>query len=266
MKDPEDSRALYNKIDVLTRKIDSLSASLNASPGIRSLPVAENTALIRLESGLKLYIDSRDIGVGSYLLTQGTWESGYVAQARKLIRPGTTRIDIGANLGFYSVTLASLTGRSDRLLAFEPNPHLHGLVEKSLKLNGFSRFASAHQIALAEKKGRATLRFKIGDFGGGSLYIDGQSANSDFSACDVDVRTLADFDIKPENPIFIKIDSEGAEYNILRGAEALLKRAKDVWIMMEFTPTFIKRHLPVELYIKFLTDQRSSLHLWTEKL
>jgi hypothetical protein len=62
-------------------------------------------------------------------------------------------------------------------------------------------------------------------------------------------------DIDPHVPIFIKMDVEGAEYDVLKGAQNLIEKAHHLTVMMEFTPAFITREVPVKEYVDWL--QRS---------
>jgi len=91
------------------------------------------------------------------------------------------------------------------------------------------------EVALGAAPGEADLHFKMGDFGGGSLYTMAavvQKANP--STVRVPIRTLDSYPIDLSRPIFMKIDSEGAEYSILQGGRRTIEGAGNLTLMMEF--------------------------------
>lgn len=262
--DESQFEVLLARLDSLGERLDQISNCLDTSPGVRSLSTELNTALVRLASGQRLYVDSRDIGVASHIMTRGSWEAPYVSAARSLIRPGDTCVDVGANFGYYSVIMAALTGSKGSVLSFEPNPHVYKFLEKSLRVNGFlmSGVAKPFQVALGATSGSARLSFKMGDFGGGSLFSSAERIDAEnLETVDVAVRALDEFDIDMTRPIFMKVDAEGGEFDVLRGAKKTIEKATEITVMLEFTPAFIRKHLPVDMFVDFVTDLGLTLNV-----
>lgn len=249
-----DLKLVIDEIGALKRDIASLRTFLEDCPGVRSLHVEENTALVRLAMGPRMYVDSRDRGVGSWLMQQGRWEPQYTHQVRRLVKSGFTCIDAGAHMGYYTLITAKLVGPTGRVLAFEPNPRLVDLLRRSVQINGFTRdVVEVHQFALGDRNGAVELSFEVGQFGGGNIFATEANRRArNQVVANVDIRRLDDFEIDTSKPLFIKLDTEGAEYLIMKGAEKLLREISDVIIMMEFTPLFINKQLPVAAFLKYL--------------
>jgi len=99
---------LQAAVDALSTRLERLAAYLEAAPGVRTGPVEEHVGLVRLASGHRLYVDTRDIGIASHLMTTGQWERNHTAIMRRLVQRGQICVDIGANFGYYSVIMGSL--------------------------------------------------------------------------------------------------------------------------------------------------------------
>jgi len=149
--------------------------------------------------------------------------------------PRDVALDIGANLGWYSVLLDRLSSPGARILAFEPDPESFRLLNVNLQLNSVSSVTSLN-IALGEIPGSAELRrYNSNNNGCHTLFAGG---NSEGGVVSVPVDTAAriwEAEHLGERPLkFMKIDVEGYEYFVLKGAAGLLKRCECV--VLEYTP------------------------------
>ena len=94
---------------------------------------------INIQTGHKLYIDSSDISLTpALLMSGGVWESGITALLGKIISPGMTVVDIGANIGYHTLTAANLVGFNGKVYAFEPEPGNFNLLNKNIHINKYS--------------------------------------------------------------------------------------------------------------------------------
>lgn len=210
------------------RLVDSQSAYLG-----------DNTAITFLENGIRILVDTRSIDIGIHLLTLGRWETAYTALFTRLLKPGDTVLDLGANHGVYALIAAQAVGPTGRVDAFEPNPRLSKLVDLSLRLNGFGGWAQVHPVGASETGGTARLVFNDNFSGGGSVALAGGDTRPG-----VDCRLVALDDMFADPayvPDVIKMDVEGHEGRALRGMRKLLARAPGVRIMMEFVPEMMAR-------------------------
>jgi FkbM family methyltransferase len=144
----------------------------------------------------------------------GCWLGSYeAAKQRKVIegvRPGMVCWDVGANVGFYTLLLAELVGRSGRVFAFEPVPHNVELLRRHVEMNGYQN-VRIFPCALGDFDGDAGFdpgtNKAVGHMAaGGQLKVSCQRADTLLAAGEVEV------------PDVIKIDVEGAEGGVLRGA------------------------------------------------
>src|SRR5581483_151830 len=132
-------------------------------------------------------------------------EAGLWAALTGEIREGDRFADIGANIGIYTIAAAR---RGARVVSFEPNPRVAGLLRRNVALNGMGDRVDVREVALAASPGETHLAIR------GTLDM---GANIDQSGgVAVRAETLSEpFDVA-------KIDVEGYEYEVLRGAAALL--------------------------------------------
>ena len=143
----------------------------------------------------------------------------------RYLRPTDTFIDVGANVGIYSL-LAGRAAPQGQVLAFEPNPIAVERMRKNLRLNGLENVV-LRATAVGSRAGPATLTAGLGP---GDHIALGQS--SDIVTIDVSMTTL-DAAVDRTAPVsLIKIDVEGFEVEVLKGATDLLMRDEaPVWIM-----------------------------------
>jgi FkbM family methyltransferase len=174
--------------------------------------------------GFSMYLDAYDT---LQLTTVGKFEETETATILGFVTPDTVMLDIGANMGYYSVRAGQLAHRG-KVFAFEPDPGNFATLTKNLVLNQITNVQPIN-AALSDKPDTLRLYkhpFNVGDY---RLYNDG-----DFTEF-VDVPTLRVDEVVQERIDLIKIDVQGYEYFALKGAEKLLTTYKPV-IVSEFWP------------------------------
>ena len=136
-------------------------------------------------------------------------------------------LDIGGHFGQYAVLFASLVSDSGRVITFEPDPAAREILLQNLKLNGFANRVEIESLALFDKKGEHSF-FSKGADSMSSLFRSGLGTNAssaDVVEYRVETAGLDDYLDSRDltSPDFVKLDTEGAEINILRGARQLLQ-------------------------------------------
>lgn len=191
--------------------------------------LGENTSLCRVLGRYRMYVDTTDLGLSSHLLTEGYWEMWHTEAMIDLVKPGMTAIDIGANLGYFTMLMAELVGPNGRVHAFEPNPMIAERLRKSLYVNGMTARTTVHEMALADRAGEIGLFIPPDDPKNGRLVRLQNPAAT--------IRVPQErFDAMPDllEADYIKIDVEGAEEKVWRGMSALLESGRALTIVLEF--------------------------------
>jgi FkbM family methyltransferase len=143
------------------------------------------------------------------------------------LRPGQTVYDIGAHYGEYAVLLAALVGPQGRVVSFEPDVAAQPVLRDNLRLNGFTDWVRVESCAISDNASTQTLFARHGDSKSSLARagLGGSSSDVDVERYDVAVVRLDDYvqaSCLPK-PDIIKLDVEGAEINVLRGAGEILR-------------------------------------------
>jgi FkbM family methyltransferase len=153
---------------------------------------------------------------------QVVWNSEEYEAFRNVVKPGATVLDIGANLGGYTVLLAQWVGPGGRVHAFEPAPGARAGLIRHLVLNGIRDRVVVHPEALSS--GAGTARFRAVGIQGDNRLVSGSGTDGiEVSTTSIDGFCLAN----KVRPAFIKLDVEGAELDVLKGARATIASAGD---------------------------------------
>lgn len=213
-----------------------LAARLNLIAGSQTAYLGDHVALTFMEDGQRIYVDTRDIGIASHLMSHGVWETHYVNAFRRLLRPGQRVLDLGANHGVYTLVAALAVGPDGEVHAFEANPRLALLASNSARINGYGDRVRMHALAVGETEGVASLSFDVAWSGGGSL----REGRADRGGVECRVAALDELFPDPGFTVdLIKMDVEGAEGRALRGMRRLLERSPTVRLLMEFAPVML---------------------------
>lgn len=160
------------------------------------------------------------------LMWAGAYERELVDLFKLVLKPGMTVLDVGANIGYFSVLAAGLVGESGQVHSFEPAPTCFARLKRNLAA---FPWASASAVAVGDAPGTACFHFsdKANETGWGSLLSEGDACTRETT---VPVVRLDDW--AREQGIgrvdFIKMDIEGAEFRALQGATELLSRYRPV--------------------------------------
>lgn len=223
-------RPIYDIWRILNRPRAEAEAEIRAL--CQTAYLGDHEALCRILGRYKMYVDTRDIGIASHLMLEGYWEMWVTAAMMQSVRRGSVVADIGANLGYFTLLLADLTGAEGRVLSFEPNPGLARLLRKSIEVNGFGGFTDFHQLALGGVAGMADMEIRTDQPGGGHMT----SVGSDDSAATAAVRVERFDQIAHAHDVeFIKMDVEGFEPEVWKGMTGVLEQGRPLTIFMEFT-------------------------------
>lgn len=202
--------------------------------------VPDDTSIATVLGKYMMWVDLRDQGLSPHMLLQGYWEMWVTTVLARLTKPGKQAIDIGANTGYYTMLLADAVGPNGSVLAFEPNPRLAKLLRASVNANGFGERVSVREEAVGNTHlGHLTLAVPRSSPQNAAIIFSENQKQSfkarfgdqgDFvqvKPVTLDSLNLADVDM-------VKVDAEGAEYNIWRGMQSTIDHNPDIQICMEF--------------------------------
>ena len=187
--------------------------------------------------GSTLFLDPRDQMV-SPAIALGAYEPFELRLVEWLIPAGGTIIDVGAHIGYYTIQVAALAGRNGRVEAFEPDPRNVDLLQRSVRVNGFEA-VRVHPAAVGETEGQSLLyRSSFANTGDHRIYDTGEGRETIV----VPVVSLdGEFAGRLNRLDLLKIDVQGAEASVLRGAQHLLTEQPDAAILTEFWPFGLKQ-------------------------
>jgi FkbM family methyltransferase len=182
------------------------------------------------EAGVRLICDRRDKRIAPIeILNFGLYEAGEAHLLKSLIGPGDTVLDVGANVGFYTIGLAK-TVPMVRIVAFEPLPQTFEYLSKNLELNGITN-AEINNFGLSDEDDEKVFFFSPQYSVNASAACLADRADNEKIVCRV--RRLDDFVASRDIIVdFIKCDVEGAELSVFRGGVETLRRDKPI-IMTE---------------------------------
>lgn len=207
--------------------------------------LGDHTLLIQTVFGHAMYVDSRDISLTPHLLRQGCWEPEISRFFLRIVKPGMRIVEVGANVGYYTLLACSLVGPSGSVAAFEANPANASLTRRSLLVNGFRDRAAVIGMAVTNAPGSVILHRLDQRQGDSSLFdfSDDQLANAGDRVTKLEVpATSLDAFFEKDEPIdLIRMDVEGAEPLVFEGMHRILERNPRMKIMIEFFPERIQR-------------------------
>jgi FkbM family methyltransferase len=168
--------------------------------------------------------------IDSHLYYLGAFEAQSSTAIRRLCRPGDVALDIGANIGCHALKMAALTGESGRVIAFEPMPWARAKLERNLSLNAF-RNVTVVSHGLSDAPGSARVHFRsswsqIADGGTTETPASTEPATIEFVRLD-DYLAAA----RVDRVDFIKLDVDGYEPQVLRGARQTLAAHHPIILM-----------------------------------
>ncbi len=194
----------------------------------------------------KMYVRLDDWAVGARIAVKRSYEPEVTRAMREALKPGMVMLDLGANIGYYSLLAASRIGPQGKVIAFEPGRESCDLLKLSLDANGF-RNVTVHNCAVADING--VVGFGVDDSNGAISRDD--PAKSQYQ---VQAVKLDDF-LKDEPRLdVVKIDIEGAEGRAIQGMQGLLTRHRPI-VFTEFFPAALQQQSAIsgEAYLDLLT-------------
>lgn len=200
-------------------------------PSSKVHPLAPTTTAktILVENVLGKYslgFPASDHYIVPYLKQHGIWEENTTRFIERHLKSGQTFLDIGAQVGYFSVLASTLVGGKGKVFAFEPAEDNHKLLVENLARNSCTN-VEASLLALSNISGEAMLN-RSRDAGGHSL-VEPEEANGKTEQA----QTEKGDDVIASVPDMIKIDVEGAERQVLEGMTNILQTTQPLTVIFE---------------------------------
>jgi FkbM family methyltransferase len=178
-----------------------------------------------------------DIHISRQLSENGIWEPFETELLRRSLAPGARFLDVGANLGYFTVLAAAWVGETGRVYAFEPEPRNAGLLTRNIAMNGVQNRVTACEAALSDHSGMARLYLHPDNLGDHQLH-----ASADRESVEVQLFPGADWFAGRETALdVIKIDVQGAEHAVVQGLLPLLRASgRKLRLLLELTPRSLR--------------------------
>jgi FkbM family methyltransferase len=172
------------------------------------------------------YFDDADGQEVSYHMHFSEWLASNTSLFMPYIKPGDIIVDVGANLGFTTLIFSKLTGEHGEVNSFEPGGRMYSKLSAMVARNQLNN-VRLHNMGCGEKQDVLTLTIPESS-GNSSLRptedVKGQTVRTE----NVNIHRLDDILIGKNAIALIKIDTEGFEIEVLRGAEVIIQRCRPV--------------------------------------
>lgn len=207
----------------------------------------------RTPDGLEIRLDLEDyIQRGIFY---DSWEAPETAFVRRVLRPGDIVVDVGANVGLFTLIAARAVGASGQVHAFEPVPVNFERLAENVSRNALPN-VTLNRVAAGAASGQTQLGLEPGtDLTSGKQMSGFFTVGSPLRAVTVPVASLDDYAserLSGRRIRFVKIDVEGYEPEVLRGMRSLLAARRIDLVMLEVSIYALSR---VGAQIKSLIDQ-----------
>ena len=205
---------------------------------LRTLSVEYRGKRVYFEMDLDLN-DPNEEWMNRYFLANRCYEPEIAFVMMRALRDGDTAVDVGANVGFFTLFMSSAVGVSGHVMSFEPASNVLPGLRRNLSLNP-SNNIEVYEQALWCRGEKRTFWLNADSRGSNCLWDPGlwpESPLSRASPSFSEVMTTTLDDMVGQRPVrLIKIDTEGAEQKILEGAQTVLQRQKPPYIIVECNP------------------------------
>jgi len=205
--------------------------------------------LASTKNGL-LIVDPRDFNVSRSLLKHGAYDWRDIQWLARILNDRSSIVFVGAHIGALLIPIARQSG-SRQVIAFEPSPRNHHLLTMNVALNGLN-FVEIHQVAAGDSEGK--VRFTENRINSGNSRVcEAGEVEVPVSRLDTVLSSQTAIDL-------LVMDTEGFEVRALRGAAAILKRTK--YLYVEYAPEQLREQgsEPLE-FIEVAAQRFNSMYL-----
>lgn len=220
---------LLRAIPLLTARRAALRA-LNAGLKRRPVPFEIETPF-----GFRFAGNTGDV-IQRYIYVFGVWEPDVTAWVSRNVSPGSVAVDVGANVGYFTLLMARLVGSDGQVHSIEALPSTVRHLRHNVAINSWTDKVIIHDVACSDLQGTTEV-FRAKSIGNSSTQRVGRSEGVVRS--DTLDHLLRDVD--PASISCIKIDTEGDEERVVRGGRGILESLREgAFVVVEITPEMLE--------------------------
>jgi FkbM family methyltransferase len=184
-----------------------------------------------------LFLIPDDAIITPMTIRHGVWEANETYWFCRSIGPGDTLVDVGANIGYFTVLGARIVGDTGHVYAFEPDPEAFAMLERNVRLNGLTN-VTIERKAVSNAAGEVKLYLATENKGDHRIF---ETRAEQRESVIVETVALDNYFAGREADInFIKIDTQGAEGVIVDGMKRILATNDQLRLALEFSPWHLR--------------------------
>jgi FkbM family methyltransferase len=239
------ARSLASLTTDLTKELQQIrddmiaAAKRTAALPARTSVLAGDNVVATEVNGFIVGVPGEEWRLAAFHAFRGVLEPGLTRRFTESLAPGMTVVDVGANVGMYTLIAGRAVAPTGKVFSFEPTPRTFAILKDNIQVNGMleTGLIDYRQMAVTDRRGTARLAVYRDNGGHNTLFADGPGPGF------IDVETIALDDALAgvARVNVIKIDAEGAEPLIWNGMGQILRKNPAVKVFMEFAPSLLAR-------------------------
>tara|TARA_B100001559_G_C16489946_1_gene617986 strand:+ start:609 stop:1553 length:945 start_codon:yes stop_codon:yes gene_type:complete len=255
LRDP-DRDGLFHWITQINEKhitLDNLEKIIKDSPEF-NLAHQFKQGFTSTSEGFDLWIHPNDEILSRSIVYDKIWEPETTKLIKNIIHEGDVAVDLGANIGYFTMLMANLVGTSGKIFSFEPEPQNFEILQKNIKQNHLKNVV-ANQSAIGDMNGKIKLYLSNTNAGWHKVFPK-QFVDYEVSDKNIDVKICSlDKEFIDKKIDFIKMDVEGYEWNAIKGGKKILEENHDVKLIFEFFPMALRaNNVKPDTVLTYLLD------------
>ena len=255
LRDP-DRDGLFHWITQINENhitLDNLEKIIKDSPEF-NLARQFKQGFTNTSEGFDLWIHPNDEILSRSIVYDKIWEPETTKLIKNIIHEGDVGIDLGANIGYFTMLMANLVGTSGKIFSFEPEPQNFEILQKNIKQNHLKNVV-ANQSAIGDINGKIKLYLSNTNAGWHKVFPK-QFIDYEVSDKNIDVKICSlDKEFIDKKIDFIKMDIEGYEWNAIKGGKKILEENHDVKLIFEFFPMALRaNNVKPDTVLTYLLD------------
>ena len=230
-----------DRLGAIERKLDAIESH---SHGARAVYLGNGRVLLKavvFGANIAYILEADDRLLAPWFIISGRYESSLTNWMVPRLRPDSVCVDVGANFGYFTCLFARFAPQG-KVIGIEPDPTVFAILRDNVLINGFNGHASVINAAVSDNNGRLTLYRRTIRSGNTSIIKASDEFTSSLGELPVEAFEAPTFTVDQicadlgGRLDFLKIDVEGAEPLVFRGAQEAIRNNRQLNIIFEWSP------------------------------